>query len=95
MIQELGMSAYGGGQVNKPRAMLAEEGKYDEDCLYATNDGERNPKPNGVRKDQKLMVATTEGLQQSSMEISCFLAPVEETTKLAGVPWPHVGTLGC
>ena len=61
MIQELGMSAYGGGQVNKPRAMLAEEGEYDEDGLYATNDGERNPKTNGVRKDQKVNGAYNRG----------------------------------
>ena len=88
------MSSYGGGQVNKPRAILAEEGEYDEDGLYATNDSETNPKPNGVRKDQKLMVATTEGLHQSSMEISCLIAPVEETTELGGVLWPHGGTLG-
>ena len=53
LIQELGMSAYGGGQVNKPRIMLAEEGEYDEDGIYSTNDGERNAKSNGVRKDQK------------------------------------------
>ena len=46
------MSAYGGGQVNKPRVMLAEEGEYDEDGIYATNDGERNAKFNGVRKYQ-------------------------------------------
>ena len=52
MIQELGISAYGGGQVNKPRAMLAGEDEY-EDGLYASNDDERNPKANGVRKDQK------------------------------------------
>ena len=54
LIQELGMSAYGGSQVNKPRVMLADEGEYDDkDGIYATNDGERNAKPNGVRKDQK------------------------------------------
>ena len=34
------------------RVMLAEEGEYDEDGIYATNDGERNSKFN-VRKDQK------------------------------------------
>ena len=28
MIQELGISTYGGGQVNKPRAMLAGEDEY-------------------------------------------------------------------
>ena len=33
LIQELGMSAYG-GQVSKPRIMRAEEGEYDEDGIH-------------------------------------------------------------
>ena len=44
------MSTYGGGQVNKPRVMRAEEGEYDEDGIYSTNDAEKNAKSNGVRK---------------------------------------------
>ena len=40
------MSAYGGGQVNKPRVMRADEGEFDEDGTYSTNEA----KPNGAKK---------------------------------------------
>ena len=52
MLQELGISTYGGGSIHKPRVMLTEEDEY-ANGLYATNDSERNPKLNGANMDQK------------------------------------------
>ena len=94
MIQELGISTYGGGQVNKPRAMIAGEDEY-EDGLYDTNDGERNPKPNGVRKDQKVNGAYNRGTTSKLNGNIMFPCPCGGDNKPAGVPWPHVRTLEC